>query len=1175
MPKPQFTHLHVHTHYSLLDGLGKIPDMVQAVKKHGMDSIAITDHGNMYGTIEFYQEAVENDVKPIIGEEMYVTQNSHTQKRPKIDSNPNHITLLAQNETGYKNLIKLTTKAHIDGYYYKPRIDRELLEKYNEGIIALSGCLGGIICDAILHKSEKEAKQELEGLLKIFGEDRLYLEVQHHANEPEQQVANEALFRFSKEYGVKPVATTDLHYIEPEDVDVHDILLCVQTNRTTDEKDRMDLRYLNLSLRSPEQMAEEFQEHPEAIASTQEIKDKCNLEIALNQKLLPHFEVPKKKNIPDYLKELCYQGISQRYDLPEAPEGELPEGTPKEISDRLHYELDVINEMGFDSYFLIIYDFVRYAKDHDIQVGPGRGSAAGSLVSFLLDITNADPIKYNLLFERFLNPERISMPDIDLDFADDRRDEVLRYIEKKYGRDHVAQIVTFGTMAARMAIRDVGRALGLPYAYPDKIAKLIPMFKTLSEAIKEVPELKAFYDNEIDAKRIIDAALKLEGCVRHASIHACGVLISKETLTEYLPLQRGEKNEDTIVTQYSLHPVEDIGLLKVDLLGLKNLTIIDNAIKIIKNTKNDDIDIQNLEFHDDNTYKLFQEGRTTGVFQFESQGMKRYLKQLKPTDIEDLIAMVALYRPGPMDQIPEYIKCKRDPSSITYMHPKLEPILKVTYGVGIYQEQIMQIARDLAGFSMGGADELRKAMAKKIVAMLAELKQKFIQGCVDNDIPEATAQKIFEFIEPFGGYGFNRSHAACYAIVGYQTAFLKANYPAEFMAALLTSDQHDADRVSIEVEETRQSGIQVLPPDINTSFAGFTVISDPDEPEKEAIRFGLSAIKNVGDNVVKEICAERKENGPFKDLSDLVLRVNCKDLNRKSLDSLAKCGALDHLEERQKIIDNMETIIDFMKSVRAKLAGGQTDIFGVLTTEGDGNPTVHLQDTQPASERQRLSWEKELLGLYISAHPMGEHEEILRDKVHPIKHAVDTNTTEDIRICGIITKIQKVWTRNQQAMLFVTLEDRTNSIELLVFPKILDENPDLWEEDRIIIAEGAKSEKDDTPKILVNKARHFSEDYIKQLKKITVSEPAPTAQPQEIKNPSNLVINLTKTHSPENLKNLKHLLAEHNGGDTQIFISVMNGGESPKRIETKFKITYSPDMHEQIEKIAGSGSVSL
>lgn len=1153
--------------------MGKVPDIVHAAKARGMDSIALTDHGNMYGAVEFYQSAQEVGIKPIFGEEMYLARDSHLMKRGRIDGNPFHLILLAKNEQGFKNLIQLTTIAHLEGFYYKPRIDKELLMKYHEGLIAMTACLGGIVSDAILHRSEAEAREEILELSRIFGDGNLFLEMQYHPHEKEQVIVNEALTRFSKELGIPPVATADFHYIDQKDADIHDILLCIQTNRNVDEKDRMDLRKFDLSLKTPEQMAQEFSNIPEALASTQTIAAACNVELQLGQTLLPSYKVPETQTPETFLRELCYRGISYRYSLPASVNGEFPEGTPKEVQERLNYELDVINQMGFASYFLIVQDFVNYAKDTGIQVGPGRGSAAGSLVSYLLKITNLDPLKYDLLFERFLNPQRISMPDIDLDFADDRRDEVLRYVEKKYGRDHVAQIITFGTMAARMAIRDVARALGLPYAYPDKIAKLIPMFKSLTEAVAEVPELKQMYDNEIDAKRIIDAAMKLEGVARHASIHACGVVISKEALTEYLPLQLGEKNADTIVTQFSLHPVEDIGLLKMDFLGLKNLTIIQNAINLIRIKKGVEINMDKLPLDDQKAFKLFQDGKTTGVFQFESQGMKRYLMQLKPNQIEDLIAMVALYRPGPMELIPSFIDRKFGREKVKYLHPKLESVLKNTYGIGVYQEQMMQIARSLAGFSLAEADTLRKAIGKKNEKLLNEQKVKLIDGMMKNGIDKATATAVWELFPPFARYGFNRSHAACYAIVAYQTAYLKANFPAEFMAALLTSDKHDTDRIAIEVEETRQTGVAVLPPDVNSSDINFSVIPNPEDPSKEAIRFGLSAIKNVGEHIVGEICAEREKNGVFTDLSDFVTRIQSKDLNKKSLESLAKAGALDALEERQTVLDNMETILDFARRVREKKLAGQTDIFGALGGGVDLKPTVNLKKSPQAAKQQRLNWEKELLGLYVSEHPMSEYTELLKDKIACIRDVIRGQDNEEVRICGIITKIQKVFTRKQQNMVFATIEDTSSSVEVLVFPKVLEETAELWVEGNVVIVEGARSAKDGIPKILSNSIRRFSEDYLKRVKPIQKKfVPKNSSSPDFV--PSNIQINLTHTSAPENLQALKDFLnTKSQAQGAPIYLAIANGSSELKKIETKYKINYSPEVVLELEKIVGEGMI--
>ncbi|MFA6417501.1 MAG: DNA polymerase III subunit alpha, partial [Patescibacteria group bacterium] len=802
-----FVHLHNHTHYSLLDGLTKIDEMVNYAKEQGSPAVAITDHGTMYGVIEFYQKAKKAGVKPIIGVECYLAPGSRFDKNTREDAKRFHLLLLAKNNAGYKNLIKLVSKAHVEGFYYKPRIDWELLSECHEGLIASTACLAGEIPRLILGDNLVEAEKRIKEYNNLFGQDNFYLELMDHPEIPELARVNEELLKFSKKLGVPVIATNDVHYFKKEDAEAQDILLCLQNKKKISDTDRMKMiGYGDYSMRSNAEMIAAFKDTPEAIANTLKIAEMCNVEIELGNIQLPHFEVPNGYDGNSYLKKWCEEGILKRY-----PGAKADDLIP--VSERLDYELSVIAKMGWPSYFLIVADFINWAKDNKIVVGPGRGSAAGSLVCYLTGITNLDPLKYNLLFERFLNPERISMPDIDMDFADTRRGEVLNYVGEKYGHDHVAQIITFGTMAARAAVRDVGRVLDEPYEYCDKISKSIPMFTKLDEALKTVPELKEMYANEPAAKRILDYAKRLEGVARHASTHACGVLITKEPLTEYVPIQKASSADESIISQYSLHPVEDLGLLKMDFLGLKNLTIIESALKIIKNTRGLEIDIDQIPLDDVDAYKLFQGGETTGVFQFESSGMKRYLRELKPTVFEDIIAMVALYRPGPMEWIPDYISGKHKTKKVAYLHPKLEGILENTYGVAIYQEQVMQIARDLAGFTMGQADVLRKAMGKKIASLLAEQKEKFVEGCVKNGVYKELAEKVFSFIEPFAGYGFNRSHAACYAMIGYQTAYLKAHWPVEFMAALLTSDQGDSDRVAIEIEECRNMGIKIMAPD--------------------------------------------------------------------------------------------------------------------------------------------------------------------------------------------------------------------------------------------------------------------------------------------------------------------------------------------------------------------------
>ena len=763
--------------------------------------------------------------------------------------------------------------------------------------------------------------------------------------------------QLSKELNIPVVATCDVHYVNKTDADAQDILLCVQTNRKVYEKDRLNLSDFNLSFRSPEEIAFAFPNNPEVISNTQLVADQCNFQLKLGETQLPHFDVPEGFTPMSYLRHLCEEGLKKRFD------GNIQEKHRR----RMEYELSVIEKTGYASYFLIVQDFVNWAKENKIVVGPGRGSAAGSFVSYITGITNIDPIEYNLVFERFLNPERISMPDVDMDFADDRRDEVLDYVRKKYGDDHVSQIITFGTMAARAAIRDTGRALGFPYEFCDKTAKMIPMFSSIKKALEDVPEFKVHYNSGADAKKLIDNAMRLEGVVRHAGMHACGVVITKKPVTEYSPIQNVIGDRQGTVTQYSSSTkssyVEKIGLLKMDFLGLKNLTIIQNTLRIVRKTRNLNIDMDMLPLDDKETFKLLQEARTTGVFQLESSGMKRYLKLLKPTVFEDIIAMVALYRPGPMDWIPDFISGKHG-GKIKYIHPKLEPILQNTYGVAVYQEQVMQIARDLAGFTMGEADVLRKAMGKKIFELIKEQRMKFIEGCVNNGISSEIAERVFSFIEPFAGYGFNRSHAACYALIGYQTAYLKAHFPAEFMAALLTSDQDNIDRIAIEAEECREMGIEVLEPNINESFEDFAVIVD--ENGIERIRFGFNAIKNVGHVVAHEIVEERKKNGKFKSLGDFLERVQTKDLNKKSIEALAKVGALDELGERNQIVESMDNILTFTKNIQKIKNSNQVSLFGETVLEA---PNVQLIEATPAIERQKLKWEKELLGLYVSGHP--------------------------------------------------------------------------------------------------------------------------------------------------------------------------------------------------------------
>ena len=1432
----KFTHLHVHSHYSLLDGLPKIDQLLDYVKELGMDSVALTDHGNIYGAVEFYKKAQERGIKPIIGAEMYVALEKMFDKRPNIDDKRHHLVLLVKNEEGYKNLVKLITKAHLEGFYYKPRIDEELLTRHSKGLIGLSACLAGKIPGLVLAKKMEAAEKTALRYQEIFGKDNFYLELQHHPNSKEQKIINQGLISISQKTNIPLVATNDVHYLKPEDAEAQDILMLINTGANSTDPERLTLKADDFSLRTKEQMLKDFKDLPEAIENTQKIAELCNFQFELGKVNLPQFAVSSGETPEEYLEKLCQKGLKNKF-------GEKPN---KEVIERLKYELSVIKETGFASYFLIVQDFVNWAKENRIIVGPGRGSVGGSLVAYVLNITNIDPIKYELLFERFLNPGRVTgLPDIDLDFTDRRRDEVINYVAQKYGRDKVAQIITFGTMAARAAVRDVGRAMGYAYAYCDQIAKMIPFGLTLDETMKRVAEFRSLYESDQQAKKLIEAAKKLEGVARHASTHACGVVISNTPLDEIVPLQNPTQNDQAIVTQYEMHSIEDLGLLKMDFLGLKNLTIIEDTLSRIYVIYGINIDIEKIPTDDKATFRLLQKGETVGVFQLEclsgdtivsnttikklyekknkkrlvsvyldegkthlnqvvdilesgeketytliaennwyikttkdhyfltengwkklndiktgekvlmktkakhlvynacqkcgkqisgqkegkskfcyrcsagfyrnpskkesiekikaarikfyqqggkpwnygvttenneiwrrtakkiskaltgksledrygkekadklkelmsekfrgkgnpmfgkpcphgkrgyredlghyvrstweadfarilkvhnlnyeyepkifrliksngevihytpdfyvksdntfyeikgwlrdldkekielfqkqypqynfilisatkfaefalrykelinwecpripieqsfefikvkeikyggkektydivmkspgnnfvangflvhnSGGIQRYLKQLKPTEFEDIIAMVSLYRPGPIQLIPDYIARKNKKQRVEYLHPKLKPILEKTYGFPIYQEQIMQIAKDMAGFTLAEADVLRKAIGKKIRKLLMTQKDKFIEGMKKNEIGEDIAQQIWYWIEPSAEYSFNRSHAAAYATIAYQTAYLKAHYPAEFMSSLLTSERNDVERIAVLIEECKKMGLVVLPPDINESFTFFSVV-----PKKNQIRFGLSAIKNVGANIVEIIVNERKAGGIYDSIDNFISRINSKDLNKKSLESLIRAGVFDKMAERNQLLSNLEKLLEYSRENQKTKINGQGGLFDGM----DFNNKIHLTAATPASEKERLAWEKELLGLFVSSHPLRGFEKVLAKKVVSIAKIPNGNIKRNIKIKigGIISKIKKIITRTGQPMLFVNVEDLSSKIEVVVFPGIIEKNPSVFQENKIVMVSGRLDSRDGIPKIICEEIEELVEE---------------------------------------------------------------------------------------------------
>ena len=1149
--KKDFVHLHLHTEYSLLDGSGKIKKLMKQAKELGMKSIAITDHGVMYGLVDFFKAAEENGIKAILGCEVYVVAKSRHIKQPDKENSTHHLVLLVKNQTGYENLMKIVSVASIEGFYYKPRIDHDYLIEHSEGLIALSACLGGEVQSYLIKENYEKAK-DVALLYRDIFKDGFYLELQNHGME-EQQKVNELNIKLSKETGIPLVATNDVHYIKREDSKSHDVLMCIQTAKTIDDPHRRRYPSDQFYLKSAEEMWDMFEYIPEALENTVKIAEECNFEYKFHESKLPRFPLEEGQDPYEYLKDTCYKGLIDRYDVFESlRENELNyeevnkivdnSKEAKEYVDRLEYELGVINQMGYVDYFLIVWDFIKFSYDNGIPTGPGRGSAAGSIVAYTLGITKIDPIKYSLIFERFLNPERVSMPDIDSDFCYERRQEVIDYVVEKYGKECVSQIITFGTMAARLCIRDVGRAMNYSYTEVDKIAKMIPTMLgiTIEKALDINPELKAAYDGDERVKNLIDVSMDLEGLPRHSSTHAAGVVIASKPLVEYVPLQ---KNDEMIVTQFGMTTLEELGLLKMDFLGLRTLTVMNDAINMVKVNRGIDVDLDKIDMEDKEVYKMIGEGNTAGVFQLESAGMTSFMKELKPDSLEDIIAGISLYRPGPMAEIPRYIECKRNPDKVQYETPELEEILNVTYGVMVYQEQVMEIVRKLAGYSMGRSDMVRRAMSKKKHKVMEEERKNFIHGivengevvvpgCIRNGISEEIANKIFDNMMDFASYAFNKSHAAAYAVVGYQTAYLMRYYPVEMLAAMMNSIMGISEKVAHYIEIAESLGIQVLPPDINESYSKFTVQGDK-------IRFGLAAVKNVGSNVVDGIVKARENKGKFESLVDFINKMEPSSLNKRAVECLIKAGAMDGFKVfRSKMLAVHEKLIENISSDKRRNIDGQISLFGA--TEELKNPEVRYPEIKEFDKRNLLAMEKEMTGLYITGHPLDDYAKSLKvqttneiSEVYSVSETLDSNETDEMipgieifnkgkglqdndRVIfgGILSSVNQKITRNNAIMAFLTLEDLTGSIEVIVFPKTLESVKPLCVTDSLVVVKGRLSIKEDeAPKLIC--------ESIEPLEKI---------------NSSKLYLRLENSEKAKQFNlYLKELLSEDQKGDTPIY----------------------------------------
>ena len=1200
-----FTHLHLHTEYSLLDGLSRIRPLVQRARDLGMEALAITDHGGMYGVVEFYSACREVGIKPILGCELYVAPGSRLDKTPG-DKNPYHLTVLARNNTGYRNLIQLVTSAHLEGFYYRPRVDRELLENHREGLVVLSGCPSAQVPRLLLDGRQEEAREAARWYQRTF--DDFYLEVQRHGNLPELDQLNPALLELGQELGIPLVATNDLHYIHQQDAPFQDILVCIHTNTNVQDEKRLKMSDDSYYLKSPQEMAELFSDLPGAVENTQRIAEKCNVELDFSSLHLPQYDPPAGETAEAYLARLCREGLVRRL-------GDQP---PEEVSQRLEYELEVIRQTRFANYFLVVWDIAAFTRRRGILFGV-RGSAAASLALYCLDVTDINPLEYRLVFERFLNLERKEMPDIDMDFQDDRRDEVIQYVTRKYGRDHVAQIITFGTLGAKAAIRDVGRALAMPYADVDRVARLVPfrLHITLDEAIESTPELKEMYQEDATLRHLIDTARRLEGVVRHASTHAAGVVISQEPLAEYVPLQRPIKGDDQgiAMTQFPMEPIAKLGLLKMDLLGLANLTILGRARDTVAQTQGVTIDLHQIPLDDQATFELLGSGETTGVFQLEGGGMRRHIKELKPTSLNDLAAMIALYRPGPMEHIETFIRAKHGRAPVRYPHPTLKEVLEETYGVIVYQDQVLLILQAFAGYSLGEADIVRKAMGKKIAELMAPERERFIQGAIQKEYSRELAKEIFDLIEPFAGYAFNKAHSVSYALIAYWTAYFKANYPVEYMTAVLNSHRGNADKTAAAAGECARLGIPILPPDVNHSDVAFSIEHSQDGTE--AIRFGLAAIKNVGVSAVRPIVQARQEGGPFSSVDELCRRADLRGLNRRTLESLIKVGALDSLAPRGPLLASADRIVALSQKEAQLKASGQATMFDLF---GQSVPTslggLELRQGEEVSAREKLAWEKELLGLYLSDNPISAL--VLKGSANVIlsRSQIDTSMKgQQVDIAGLVAGISKRTTREGKPFITVELQMIDGSIEVVVWPREYGRTEEMWQEGLPVVIVGKVREREDEVSIACDEARPYempTEEAPKQESHegppvrewndpedpadaaLPAPEPAEAAPPgprlldahgeaepppseagkkeEQVNGGRKLLINLAETPRQAEddmlLREVLQVLSDYPGSDSVDLVIASNGKKL--RVEMPlFPTNYCAELHQHLAELLG------